>query len=259
MNLIKNQINQVFLYLQINKSEFTVDDIYTKFKGNTPKKEFGVLEVYELFNIRIQKLIGRDLKEVTYKKYIESQTNNEEVKNARSAYRDYLATVGKDVASLAGKGTGVSSHIVKGQQERMKNLADPELNRLKGNISDSLASQANIVNAMKTGVDMESNLLKFGQEDFTNKNTLATQDRLNNPDFSIGEGQVHYTWDSKTGTYKKITGPAKTYKPSTTSNTTVDKALINRGMTTTTFKAMTPEEQADWIRLKGANPADFGL
>ena len=72
LNLIKNQINQVFLYLQINNSEFTVDDIYTKFKGNTPKKELGVLEVYELFNIRIQKLIGRDLKKVTYKKYIES-------------------------------------------------------------------------------------------------------------------------------------------------------------------------------------------
>ena len=72
LNLIKNQINQVFLYLQINNSEFTVDDIYTKFKGNTPKKELGVLEVYELFNIRIYKLIGRDLKKVTYKKYIES-------------------------------------------------------------------------------------------------------------------------------------------------------------------------------------------
>lgn len=72
LNLIKNQINQVFLYLQINNSEFTLDDIYNKFKGNTPKKELGVLEVYELFNIRIQKLIGRDLKKVTYKKYIES-------------------------------------------------------------------------------------------------------------------------------------------------------------------------------------------
>ncbi len=72
LNLIKNQINQVFLYLQINNSEFTVDDIYTKFKGNTPKKELGVLEVYELFNIRIYKLIGRDLKKVTYRKYIES-------------------------------------------------------------------------------------------------------------------------------------------------------------------------------------------
>lgn len=72
LNLIKNQINQVFLYLQINNSEFTVDDIYTKFKGNAPKKELGVLEVYELFNIRIYKLIGRDLKKVTYKKYIES-------------------------------------------------------------------------------------------------------------------------------------------------------------------------------------------
>ena len=72
LNLIKNKINQVFLYLQINNSEFTVDDIYNKFKGNTPKKELGVLEVYELFNSRIYKLIGKDLKKVTYRKYVES-------------------------------------------------------------------------------------------------------------------------------------------------------------------------------------------
>jgi integrase/recombinase XerD len=72
LNLIKNQINQVFLYLQINTIEFSVDEIYNKLKGNTPKKELGVLETYELFNIRIKKLIGRDLKKVTYDKYLES-------------------------------------------------------------------------------------------------------------------------------------------------------------------------------------------
>lgn len=72
LNLIKNQINQVFLFLQINNVEFTVEDIYNKFKGNTPKKEFGILETYEIFNKRIFKLIGSDLKKVTYNKYIES-------------------------------------------------------------------------------------------------------------------------------------------------------------------------------------------
>lgn len=75
LNLIKNQINQVFLYLQINLIEFTVEDIYNKFKGTTPKKEFGIIEVYELFNKRIEKLIGVDIKKVTYNKYLESLTH----------------------------------------------------------------------------------------------------------------------------------------------------------------------------------------
>ncbi len=72
LSLIKTKLSQAFLFLQVKGSEFDVDDIYKQYKGETPKKEFGVIEVYNLHSDRIKKLVGIDIKEVTYSKYIES-------------------------------------------------------------------------------------------------------------------------------------------------------------------------------------------
>jgi hypothetical protein len=75
LSLIKNKINQAFLYLQMKNDAFTVDDIYLQFKGEKTKKEFGIIEVYNLYTIRINKLVGIELKMVTYKKFIESRNH----------------------------------------------------------------------------------------------------------------------------------------------------------------------------------------
>ena len=75
LSLIKNKINQAFLYLQMKNDAFTVDDIKSQFKGEKTKKEFGIIEVYDLYTIRINKLVGIELKMVTYKKYIESRNH----------------------------------------------------------------------------------------------------------------------------------------------------------------------------------------
>ena len=45
LSLIKTKLSQAFLFLQVKGSDFTVDDIYKQYKGETPKKEFGVMEV----------------------------------------------------------------------------------------------------------------------------------------------------------------------------------------------------------------------
>ena len=50
LNLIKTKINQVFLYLQVNDTKFTVEDILRKYKGEPTKKEFGIVEVYNRNN-----------------------------------------------------------------------------------------------------------------------------------------------------------------------------------------------------------------
>ena len=72
LSLIKTNLSQAFLFLQVKGTDFTVDDIYKHYKGETPKKEFGVMEVYYLHSDRIKKLVGIDIKQVTYSKYIES-------------------------------------------------------------------------------------------------------------------------------------------------------------------------------------------
>jgi len=72
LSLIRTKLNQAFLFLQVNEVNFDVQDIYQQYKGKPLKKERGVLEVYDMHSLRIKKLIGIDIKDVTYKKYLES-------------------------------------------------------------------------------------------------------------------------------------------------------------------------------------------
>lgn len=72
LSLIKNKINQAFLFLQMKGSNFDVNDLYLIYKGEKPKKENGILEVYTEYNNKIKKLIGKDIELVTYNKYLES-------------------------------------------------------------------------------------------------------------------------------------------------------------------------------------------
>ena len=72
LSLIKNKINQAFLFLQMRGTDFDVTDLYLIYKGEKPKKEKGILEVYTEYNNKIKKLIGKDIELVTYNKYLES-------------------------------------------------------------------------------------------------------------------------------------------------------------------------------------------
>jgi len=72
LSLIRTKLNQAFLFLQVSEVNFDVHDIYQQYKGKPLKKERGVLEVYDMHSLRIEKLIGIDIKQVTYSKYLES-------------------------------------------------------------------------------------------------------------------------------------------------------------------------------------------
>jgi len=72
ISLIKQEINQAFLFLQVNNPDFDVEDLYSQYKGKPLQKEYGVIEVYNLYLERIKKLIGIEIQMVTYKKYEES-------------------------------------------------------------------------------------------------------------------------------------------------------------------------------------------
>ena len=72
LSLIRQNLNQAFLFLQVKGASFAVQDIYKQYKGETPKDEVGVMEVYRQHSARIEKLIGIEIKQVTYQKYLES-------------------------------------------------------------------------------------------------------------------------------------------------------------------------------------------
>ena len=70
--LIKQGVNQAYMYLQICQTPFEVDDILRKYKGENLTKEIGVNEIYRMHTERLRKLVGKEIQLVTLRKYIES-------------------------------------------------------------------------------------------------------------------------------------------------------------------------------------------
>ncbi|MCP4884679.1 MAG: site-specific integrase, partial [Flavobacteriales bacterium] len=73
LSLIENKISKAFLMLQVKEEPFSVQDIYDAYKGKTLEKDMGILEVWDLHNERMERLIGKEIVYVTYQKYLESQ------------------------------------------------------------------------------------------------------------------------------------------------------------------------------------------
>ena len=73
LSLIKTKLSQAFLFLEVNGTSFNVNDIYQQYIGKIPKREFGVIEVFNLYIKRINKLVGIEIKQVTFSKYVESE------------------------------------------------------------------------------------------------------------------------------------------------------------------------------------------
>jgi len=69
LSLIKNKINEAFLFLQVNEKSFDVDDIYSQFKGVKRAADRTLLEVFELHNSRMQKLVGKSYVKDTHYKF----------------------------------------------------------------------------------------------------------------------------------------------------------------------------------------------
>jgi len=75
LSLIENKIRQAFLMLQIQESNFHVNDIYSMFKGEKTAKEYNVIEYFDKFLKQLKRLIGIDLKLATWEKYENSKNH----------------------------------------------------------------------------------------------------------------------------------------------------------------------------------------
>ncbi|MBU2939857.1 site-specific integrase [Lacinutrix sp. C3R15] len=75
MSLIKQRINQAFLLLQVNNESFDVEDIYLQYVGKNVKANKTLLEVFELHNNRMKKLIGVEYSKSTYNKFTEARNH----------------------------------------------------------------------------------------------------------------------------------------------------------------------------------------
>lgn len=69
LSLISQQISKAFLMLQVNELEFDVEDIYLAYKGENTKKNKSFIEVMELHNKRMKKLVGKEYAPRYYQKW----------------------------------------------------------------------------------------------------------------------------------------------------------------------------------------------
>jgi len=60
MSLIKNKINQAFLFLQVQQDAFDVEDIYLQYKGENVKSNKTILVLFQEHNDKMEKLVGKD-------------------------------------------------------------------------------------------------------------------------------------------------------------------------------------------------------
>ncbi|WP_340696405.1 Arm DNA-binding domain-containing protein [Flavobacterium nitratireducens] len=78
LSLIKQEINQAFLFLQVQKERFDVEDIYLKYKGTDTKQSKTLIEVFTLHNTKMNSLVGIEYTKSTYSKFIEAKQHTED-------------------------------------------------------------------------------------------------------------------------------------------------------------------------------------
>jgi len=75
LSLIKQEINQAFLFLQVKNKKFDVDDIYRQYKGENLKQEKSILEMFQLHILKQEKLIGISTTKVSLAKFYQTETH----------------------------------------------------------------------------------------------------------------------------------------------------------------------------------------
>lgn len=58
LSLIKNEINQAFLFLQLQKSDFDTEKIYKQYKGETQNEDKTLMDTFNYHNNKMKSLVG---------------------------------------------------------------------------------------------------------------------------------------------------------------------------------------------------------
>jgi len=69
LSLIKTKINRAFLLLQVQENSFSVEDIYSLYKGVKSTREYDVIEFFDRYLKRLKTLVGIDIVQVTWNKH----------------------------------------------------------------------------------------------------------------------------------------------------------------------------------------------
>ena len=73
LSLIKQKINQAFLFLQVQEVDFEVNAIYNQYAGVKTNVERGIIEVFDLHISKQEKLIGISTTKVSVAKFYQTK------------------------------------------------------------------------------------------------------------------------------------------------------------------------------------------
>jgi len=69
LSLIKNEINQAFLFLQLQKSDFDTEKIYKQYKGETQNDDKTLMDVFNYHNNKMKSLVGIECSINSWERY----------------------------------------------------------------------------------------------------------------------------------------------------------------------------------------------
>lgn len=90
LSLIKQNINQAFLFLQVQEKNFDVDDIYRQYKGENIKEDKSIMEVFNLHIAKQEKLIGISATKVSVAKFYQTKNHVKNFIKWKFNKSDYL-------------------------------------------------------------------------------------------------------------------------------------------------------------------------
>ena len=75
LSLIKQDINQAFLFLQVQDKNFDVNDIYKHYKGEDIKEDKSIMDIFNLHISKQEKLIGISTTKISVRKFYQTKTH----------------------------------------------------------------------------------------------------------------------------------------------------------------------------------------
>ncbi len=69
LSLIKQKLDKAFLMLELSEVNFTIQELFSSYKGSKNKNEIGVLEYFSSYLERRRELIGIDILQATWNKF----------------------------------------------------------------------------------------------------------------------------------------------------------------------------------------------
>lgn len=70
LDKIKSKVNSIYMILRLQENPFSVEDIHDKYLGKEIKKSEFVLCYYKQYLVKIKKLVGLEIKDNTYNKFV---------------------------------------------------------------------------------------------------------------------------------------------------------------------------------------------